>query len=62
MFAVAAAHPQIKRMYIYDWNGGTNSTIFDAGLTNAHEQPRAGYVVVCHQLHAARCGVKIASN
>ena len=62
MFAVAAAHPQIKRMYIYDWNGGTSSTRFDAGLTNAHEQPRAGYVVVCRQLHAAHCGVKIASN
>jgi hypothetical protein len=62
MFAVAAAHPQIKRMYIYDWNGGTSSTRFDAGLTNAHEQPRAGYVVVCRQLHAARCSVKTASN
>jgi hypothetical protein len=62
MFAVAAAHSQIKRMYIYDWNGGTSSTTFDAGLTNAHEQPRAGYVVVCRQLRAARCGVKIASN
>jgi hypothetical protein len=62
MFAVAAAHPQIKRLYIYDWNGGTSSTIFDAGLTNAHEQPRAGYVVVCRQLHAAHCNVKIASN
>jgi hypothetical protein len=61
-FAVAAAHSQIKRLYIYDWNGGTSSTIFDAGLTNAHEQPRAGYVVVCRQLHAAKCGVKIASN
>ncbi len=62
MFAVAASHAQIKRMYIYDWNGGTGSTRFDAGLTNAHEQPRAGYVVVCRQLHAAKCGVKIASN
>jgi hypothetical protein len=62
MFALAGAHPQIKRLYIYDWNGGTSSTRFDAGLTNAHEQPRQGYVVVCHQLHAANCGVKIASN
>jgi hypothetical protein len=62
MFAVAAAHPQIKRMYIYDWNGGTSSTRFDAGLTNSREQPRAGYVVVCRQLHAAHCSVKIASN
>jgi hypothetical protein len=62
MFALAAAHPQIKRMYIYDWTGGTSSTRFDAGLTNAHEQPRAGYVVVCRQLRAAKCGVKVASN
>jgi hypothetical protein len=61
-FAVAASHSQIKRLYIYDWNGGTGSTRFDAGLTNAHEQPRAGYVVVCRQLHAAKCGVRIASN
>jgi hypothetical protein len=62
MFALAGAHPQIKRLYIYDWNGGTASTRFDAGLTNAHEQPRQGYVVVCRQLHASNCGVRIASN
>jgi len=62
MFRVAAAEPQIKRLYIYDWNGGTNSTHFDAGLTNAHEQPREGYVVVCRELHAAKCGVHVAKN
>jgi hypothetical protein len=62
MFAVAAAHAKISRLYIYDWNGGTASTRFDAGLTNAREQPREGYVVVCRQLHAARCGVRIARN
>jgi hypothetical protein len=62
MFSLAGAHSQIKRLYIYDWNGGTNSTRFDAGLTNAHEQPRQGYVVVCRQLHAGNCGVRIASN
>jgi hypothetical protein len=63
MFAVAAAFPQIKRLYIYDWNGGNSSTRFDAGLTNAREQPRAGYVVVCKQLHGTGCAnVKIASN
>jgi hypothetical protein len=59
-FAVAASDPQIKRLYIYDWTGGTNSTRFDAGLMNAHDQPRAGYTVVCRELHAARCGVKIS--
>jgi len=62
MFALAGSVPQIKRLYIYDWNGGTASTRFDAGLTNVHEQPRAGYVVVCRQLHAAKCGVKTASS
>jgi hypothetical protein len=62
MFALAGSVPQIKRLYVYDWSGGTSSTRFDAGLTNSHEQPRAGYVVVCRQLHAANCGVKIASN
>jgi hypothetical protein len=62
MFALAASVPRIKRLYIYNWNGGTSSTRFDAGLMNAHGQPRAGYVVVCRQLHGARCGVKIASN
>jgi hypothetical protein len=62
MFAVAAARPQIKRLYIYDWTGGNASTRFDAGLTSAHGQPRAGYVVVCKALHAANCNVKTATN
>jgi hypothetical protein len=62
MFAVAGAESHIKRLYIYDWNGGTASTRFDAGLTNARERPREGYVVVCKQLHAARCNVKVAGN
>ena len=62
MFALAGSVAQVNRLYVYDWSGGTSSTRFDAGLTNSHEQPRAGYVVVCRQLHAANCGVKIASN
>jgi hypothetical protein len=62
MFALAGVIPQIKRLYIYDWTGGVGSTRFDAGLTNTHEQPRPGYVVVCHQLHAAQCNVKLAKN
>jgi len=62
-FAVAASQPQIKRLYLYDWTGGNSSTRFDAGLTNAHDQPRAGYVVVCRQLHASHCSnVKLAKN
>jgi hypothetical protein len=63
MFAVASSQPQVKRLYIYDWTGGTPSTRFDAGLMSAHDQPRAGYIVVCKQLHARRCGgVKLARN
>ena len=62
MFSLTAALPQIKRLYVYAWTGGTHSTRFDAGLTNAREQPRAGYVVVCRQLHAAKCNVKTVNN
>jgi hypothetical protein len=62
MFGVAASNPRIKRLYIYDWTGGTASTRFDAGLMNAHYKPRPGYVVVCRQLRAARCNVKTVDN
>jgi hypothetical protein len=62
MFSVAATQPRIKRLYIYNWTGGTAKTRFDAGLTNAHGQPRPGYQVVCRQLHAAKCNVKLARN
>lgn len=62
MFSLASALPQIKRLYVYAWTGGTSSTRFDAGLTNVHEQPRAGYVVVCRQLRAAKCNVKTVRN
>jgi len=61
-FSLAAAHPQIKRLYLYDWTGGVNSTRFDAGLMNAHDEPRAGYQVVCKALHAPECAVKLARN
>jgi hypothetical protein len=63
MFAVAGSQSQIKRLYIYDWTGGNASTRFDAGLMSAHDQPRAGYLVVCKQLRAAHCGnVRLARN
>jgi hypothetical protein len=63
MFAVAASVHQVKRLYIYDWTGGYASTRFDAGLMNAHNQPRAGYVIVCKQLHSAHCSnVRLARN
>jgi hypothetical protein len=61
-FRVAAAHARIKRLYIYDWNGGTPATRFDAGLTNADERPRQGYIVVCRELHAKKCNVQVAKN
>ena len=62
MFAVASSEPRIKRLYIYDWTGGNSRTRFDAGLMNAHEQPRAGYLVVCKALHAVKCTAKLAKN
>jgi hypothetical protein len=63
MFRLAGVLPQVKRLYVYDWTGGVSSTRFDAGLTNTHEQPRPGYVIVCKQLHAANCShVKLAKN
>jgi hypothetical protein len=62
MFAVAGSRSQIKRLYIYDWTGGNSRTRFDAGLMNAHDQPRAGYIVVCKALHAVRCNARIARN
>jgi len=62
-FALAGSIPQVKRLYLYDWSGGTASTRFDAGLTNAYNQPRQGYVIVCKALHASGCThVKFASN
>jgi hypothetical protein len=62
MFGVAGSQRQIKRLYIYNWTGGTSSTRFDAGLMNARDQPRLGYVAVCRRLRAARCNVKVAAN
>jgi hypothetical protein len=60
--SLAAADPQIKRLYLYNWTGGVNSSRFDAGLTDAHFRPRMGYVVVCRRLHGSRCGVHTSSH
>ena len=62
MFAVTGSIPQIKRLYIYDWLGGNASTRFDAGLMNAHDQPRPGYVVACKALRARKCNLRTARN
>jgi len=61
--ALAGSIPQVKRLYLYDWSGGTSRTRFDAGLTNARNQPREGYVVLCRALHASGCSsVHVANN
>jgi hypothetical protein len=62
MFAIASKYTRIKRLYIYQWTGGTASTIFDSGLTDAHHKPRPGYVVVCAHLHGAHCKVKVSTQ
>jgi hypothetical protein len=62
MFKIAGSNSRIKRLYIYDWTGGNASTRFDAGLMNGKYEPRPGYVVVCKQLHAANCNVKVAKS
>jgi hypothetical protein len=62
MFNVAASHARIKRLYIYDWTGGTASTRFDAGLTDSHHVPRPGYVTVCKKLRGAKCNVKVSNH
>jgi hypothetical protein len=62
MFRMASAIPQVKRLYIYDWSGGTTRTRFDAGLTDAKHKPRPGYVVVCRTLHAANCNVRVSNQ
>jgi hypothetical protein len=63
MFSLAGISSRIRRLYVYDWSGGSSSTRFDAGLTDAHHVPRPGYLVVCRKLHAAGCSsVKISSH
>jgi hypothetical protein len=61
-FALAGSYSRVKRLYLYNWTGGVNSTRFDAGLTDAHRRPRVGYVVVCRRLHGAKCNVHISSR
>jgi hypothetical protein len=62
VFNLAAAVPRVKRLYIYNWTGGISSSRFDAGLMNAHGQPRPGYLIVCRALHAARCVAKLSKT
>jgi len=57
MFVLASHEPRVKRLYIYDWSGGSRHTRFDAGLTDELGRPRPGYHVVCERLlhNARRC-------
>jgi hypothetical protein len=63
MFALASStNSRIRRLYVYQWTGGTSSTIFDSGLTDARHHPRPGYVIVCAHMHVAHCRVKVSSH
>jgi hypothetical protein len=62
MFKIAASNSRIKRLYIFQWSGATGAARFDAGLTDPSYLPRPGYVVVCKQLHAAKCNVKVSKR
>jgi hypothetical protein len=47
MFRLATLSSRIKRLYIFQWSGGTPNVRFDAGLLDANGKPRPGYYVVC---------------
>ncbi len=60
MFRLANISPRISRLYIFDFTGASAAARFDAGLLDPKGVPRPGYVVVCKQLHAAKCsGFKV---
>jgi hypothetical protein len=61
-FRIAREHARIKRLYLFQWTGSSSGAHFDAGLMNARYKPRPGYVVVCRELHAARCNLKTVNN
>ena len=62
MFSVAGAIPEIKRLYVYNWTGASAGARWDSGVTNVHLQPRPGWLVVCHELHARGCAARISSS
>ena len=43
---IARRFSRIKRVYLYNWTGGTRSTRFDAGLTTPGGRPRPAYKVL----------------
>ncbi len=62
MFRLAGSNSRIKRLYIFQWSGSTEAVRFDAGLMDPNYNPRPGYVVVCKQVHAAKCNVKVSKH
>jgi hypothetical protein len=62
MFRLAGSNSRIKRLYIFQWSGSTEAVRFDAGLMDPNYNPRPGYVVVCKQVHAAKCNVKVSKR
>jgi hypothetical protein len=46
MFSMPRKYPQIKRLYVYQFNGAPDSNDFDAGLINLDNTKRLGYAVV----------------
>jgi hypothetical protein len=62
MFRLAGSNSRIKRLYIFQWSGGTQAVRFDAGLMDPSYNPRPGYVVVCKQVRAANCKVKVSKR
>jgi hypothetical protein len=62
MFKLANLTSRIKRLYIFQWSGATAAARFDAGLLDKKYNPRAGYVVVCKQLRAAHCNVRVSKH
>ena len=58
----ASQSGQIRRVYLYNWTGGTAGSRFDAGLTDSRHLPRSGYVALCRALHAPGCAVKISRH
>lgn len=59
---LAGSYQRIRRLYIYNWTGGVNSSRFDAGLTDSRDRPRPGYKVVCKRLHGSKCNVRLSSH
>ena len=46
MFSMPKKYKQIKRLYVYQFNGAPETNDFDAGLINVNNTIRKGYTVV----------------